>query len=136
MTEPHKSAARPGDIQAGIEVTDDFTHFAQRNDVFSRAFWDARVRSPKTDAFFASYRMEAAPRRGDGFTRRDFALRNASWLISDIMTDRFADQGRREGFQAPLSADTPVAPEREEITDPAQMAAEIKQVARFFGADL
>ena len=47
--------------------------------------------------------METIPRRGDGFTQKDFALRNASWLISDIMTDRFATDGRREGFQA-LSA--------------------------------
>ena len=35
--------------------------------------------------------MEATPRRGDGFTQRDFALRNASWLISDIMTNPFAN---------------------------------------------
>ncbi len=127
---------RPGDAEAGIVVTDDFTPFHQRDDVFSRAMWDDTVRTRKTDGFFASYRMEAAPRRGDGFTRRDFALRNAAWLISDIMTDRHAAQGRREGFQAPLSADTPVAPDREEVTDPAAMSAEIGKVARFFGADL
>ncbi len=94
------------------------------------------MRSKQTDAFFASYRMEATPRRGDGFTQRDFALRNASWLISDIMTDRHADQGRREGFQAPFSYDTPVAPDQVAIDDPAKMNAEIKRIARFFGADL
>ena len=127
---------RPGDAEAGIVTTDDFAPFHQRDDVFSRAMWDDTVRTKKTDSFFASYRMEAAPRRGDGFTRRDFALRNAAWLISDIMTDRFAAEGRREGFQAPLSADTPVAPEREEVTAPAAMSAEIAKVARFFGADL
>lgn len=127
---------REGDADAGIEVTEDFERFAQRNDVFSRAFWDDGVRSPRSDAFFASYRMEAAPRRGDGFTQRDFALRNASWLISDIMTDRFAAKGRREGFQAPLSADTPVADTRVAVDDPQAMAREIKKVARFFGADL
>ena len=37
------------------------------NDMFTRAFWDDQVRSKDTDAFFASYRMEAAPRRGEGF---------------------------------------------------------------------
>ncbi len=100
---------RDGDAAAGIEVTDDFEPFAQRNDVFSRAFWDATVRTAQSDAFFASYRMEAAPRRGAGFTQKDFALRNAAWLISDVMTDRHAAQGRREGFQAPISYDTPVA---------------------------
>lgn len=131
-----KNHRREGDSAAGIVTTDDFEPFHQRDDIFSRAMWDDTVRTKKTDGFFASYRMEAAPRRGDGFTRRDFALRNAAWLISDIMTDRFAAEGRREGFQAPLSADTPVSPEREEVTDPSAMAAEITKVARFFGADL
>lgn len=127
---------RPSDAEAGIEVTDDFAPFAQRNDVFSRAFWDDTVRSKQTDAFFASYRMEAAPRRGDGFTQKDFALRNAAWLISDIMTDRHAAKGRREGFQAPISYDTPVADTQVPVDDPAAMSAEIKKVATFFGADL
>jgi reductive dehalogenase len=127
---------RPTDAAAGIEVTDDFEPFAQRNDVFTRAMWDDTVRTKQTDAFFASYRMEATPRRGDGFTQRDFALRNAAWLISDIMTNRFAGKGRREGFQAPISDDTPVAPMQTPVDDPAAMAREIKHVARFFGADL
>ncbi|MGB1236225.1 MAG: 4Fe-4S double cluster binding domain-containing protein [Planktomarina sp.] len=127
---------RPHDADAGIDVTNDFAPFAQRNDVFSRAFWDPTVRTAKTDAFFASYRMEAAPRRGDGFTQKDFALRNASWLISDIMTDRFADNGRREGFQATISNDTPVADDKVPVTDPTAQSAEIRKVADFFGADL
>ncbi|WP_092362048.1 4Fe-4S double cluster binding domain-containing protein [Cribrihabitans marinus] len=127
---------RPGDAEAGIEVTDAFKRFSQRNDIFTRAMWDDDVRSPDTDAFFASYRMEAAPRRGEGFSQRDFALRNASWLISDVMTNRHADRGRREGFQAAISDDTPVAPDALPVDDPAAMSAEIKRVSRFFGADL
>ena len=127
---------REGDAAAGIDVTEEFERFEQRNDVFTRAFWDDSVRTKQTDAFFASYRMEATPRRGDGFSQREFALRNASWLISDIMTDRFADQGRREGFQAPFSYDTPVAPDQVGIDEPAKMSAEIKRIAGFFGADL
>ncbi|MDQ2089459.1 4Fe-4S double cluster binding domain-containing protein [Marimonas arenosa] len=127
---------KDSDRAAGIDVSDDFAPFRQRNDIFTRAFWDDRVKSPKTEAFFRSYRMEAAPRRGDGFTQRDFALRNAAWLVSDIVSERSAAAGEREGFQAPIRADTPVAPDRLEVDDPAQMAAEIKRVARFFGADL
>ena len=124
------------DNLAGIETTEDFERFSQRNDIFTRAFWDKTVRTDQTDKFFASYRMEAAPRRGDGFTQRDFALRNAAWLISDVITNRHADAGKREGFQAPISYDTPVAPERIEVDDPGRMSDEIKRVARFFGADL
>ena len=133
---PPPDATRPGDAAAGIEVTADFERFAQRDDVFTRAFWDPSVRSAQTDAFFGSYRMEASPRRGDGFRQRDFALRNAAWLVSDIITNRGAAQGRREGFQAAIAADTPVAPERVPVDDPAAMAREVKKVAAFFGADL
>jgi epoxyqueuosine reductase QueG len=138
MTSPANRAnpQKPGDTEAGIVVTDDFERFAQRNDVFSRAMWDDSVRSAQTDGFFASYRMEAAPRRGDGFSQRDFALRNAAWLISDVMTNRYAAEGRREGFQAPIRDDTPVAADRIEVEDPAAMADEIKRIARFFGAGL
>lgn len=94
------------------------------------------MRSPKTDAFFASYRMEAAPRRGDGFSQRDFALRNASWLIADVIADRGASEGRREGFQEFIADDTPVAPIQLEVTNPTAMTAEVKKIAPFFVADL
>ncbi|MBD3664479.1 reductive dehalogenase [Sulfitobacter aestuariivivens] len=127
---------RDGDAAAGIEVTPEFERFTQRNDIFTRAFWDPTVRSKQTDAFFASYRMEATPRRGDGFTQRDFALRNASWLISDLISDRGGDSGMREGFQAPIVNDTPVAPMQHAVEDPSRMASEIKRIAKFFGADL
>ena len=126
----------PSDSAAGIETTDEFKQFAQKNDVFTRAFWDPTVQTDKTDAFFGSYRMGAIPRRGDGFTQKDFALRNASWLISDIMTDRHANKGRREGFQAPISNDTPVADEKVEYPNPTDASAEIKKISQFFGSDL
>ena len=73
------------DIAAGIEVTDEFERFTQRDDVFTRAFWDEKVRTKQTDGFFASYRMEATPRRGDGFTQRDFALRKP--VLADLLCD-------------------------------------------------
>ena len=124
------------DAAAGIETTADFAPFRQMDDVFTRAFWDERVRTKETDAFFHSYRADFTARRGDGFNQRDFALRNASWLISDLITDRYIGQGRREGFQAAISDDTPVITEKVAVEDPALMAAEIRKVARFFGASL
>lgn len=131
-----KARYHDSDKAAGIEVTEDFTPFAQRNDIFTRAFWDKTVRSTQTDGFFASYRMKASYRKGDGFLQKDFALRNASWLISDVISNRNSASGKREGFQAPIEADTPVAEARVEVDDPTAMAREIKRVARFFGADL
>jgi len=81
--------SRPGDAEARIKITRDFQRFTQHNDVFSRANWDDTVRSKHTDGFFNSFRMQATPRRGNGFSQRDFALRNATWLISDVMTAGF-----------------------------------------------
>ncbi len=136
MTWPANSLNTANDDAAGIIVTEDFERFEQRNDIFTRAFWDETIRSKQTDAFFNSYRMEAAPRRGEGFNQRDFALRNASWLISDLISNRGGAEGRREGFQAAIGNDTPVAPDRIDVDDPAKQASEIKRIARFFGADL
>lgn len=130
------SFARAGDAEAGFEITADFERFDQMNDIFTRAMWDDRVRSPQTDAFFQSYRMDFAPRRGDGFRQRDFALRNASWLVSDLISNRGAAKGLREGFQGWIEADTPIAAEKAELESPAEEAASIKRVARLIGADL
>lgn len=124
------------DADAGFEVTPDFERFNQMNDMFTRAMWDDRVKSDATDGFFASYRMEAAPRRGEGFGPRDFALRNAAWLVSDIISNRSADDGLREGFQGAIKNDTPVAPIKAELGAPADESRDIKRLARFFGADL
>ncbi|MCF2872858.1 reductive dehalogenase [Octadecabacter sp. G9-8] len=124
------------DAAAGFEITDDFARFDQMNDMFTRAMWDDTVKSPHTDGFFASYRMEAAPRRGEGFSQRDFALRNAAWLVSDIISNRGADKGLREGFQGAIENDTPVAPMKADLGTAAKESQEIKRLARFFGADL
>lgn len=129
-------ASEERDRLSGIVVTSRFERFVQRNDIFSRAFWDSTVRSKKTDAFFASYRMDAAPRKGDGFQQRDFALRNASWLMSDIISNRSASEGQREGFQAAIKSDTPVAKQQMLVDDPSEMSREIKKISKFFGADL
>ena len=124
------------DRRAGFEIGADFEPFDQMNDMFTRAMWDERVRSKDTDAFFSSYRMEAAPRRGEGFSQRDFALRNAAWIVSDIISNRSAAKGRREGYQGHVLNDTPVAPQKAELGTPEAEAREVKRVARFFGADL
>ena len=124
------------DLQAGFEITENFERFSQMNDMFTRAFWDPEIQTKDSDAFFASYRMEAAPRRGAGFTQRDFALRNASWIISDIISGRGAERGVREGFQGAIECDTPVANSRVELGTPLEEAREIKRIAKLFGADL
>lgn len=124
------------DRAAGFHISRDFQPFSQMNDMFTRAGWDPSVQSKNSDGFFASYRMDAAPRRGEGFSQRDFALRNAAWSISDIISNRSADAGDREGFQALIGEDTPVADTQAEPLTAADQAREIKRLARLFGADL
>jgi len=136
MNWPRNSSVRTGDAAAGIDVTETFEPFSQRNDIFTRAIWDKDIRTKAAMEFFASYRMESAPRRGDGFSQKDFALRNASWLISDLISNRSAAKGLREGFQGAISNDTPVAQDVVVVDDPGAMADEIKKVASFFGADI
>lgn len=124
------------DRALGFEITKDFKPFSQINDMFSRAFWDPSVKTPDSDGFFASYRMGSEPRRGQGFSQKDFALRNAAWVISDIISNRGNDTGMREGFQSAIAEDTPVAPTQVPVDDPTAQTAEIKRIAKMFGADL
>ena len=124
------------DALLGIEVTERFEPFNQKDDMFTRAFWDETVHSADTDGFFNSYRMEFAARRGEGFNQKDFAFRNASWAVSDVISKRKNEEGKREGFQAAIDYDTPVAPEKISVEDSALETAEIKQIAKLLGADL
>ncbi|MBT5897060.1 MAG: reductive dehalogenase, partial [Rhodospirillaceae bacterium] len=75
-------------------------------------------------------------RRADGFTQRDFALRNAAWSVADDYADRNRANGLREGFQDPQEARYPPAEQRMTVDNPGAMTAEIKRVAKMFGADL
>ena len=141
MNWPQNRAKTPenlleSDREAGFEIGPEFERFSQMDDMFTRAFWDPAVQSEAAMGFFESYGDSPEPRRGDGFTQRDFALRNASWVISDIISGRSSENGQREGFQAPIAADTAVAPQKAALGSPQEEAAGIKRIARLFGADL
>ncbi len=104
--------------------------------MFMRAWWDDSVRSRHTEGFFESYRMDANPRKGEGFNQRDFALRNASWTVADEYADRQVDQGIREGFSAPLKPRMPKFSVAVDVESPEQASIDIKKIAKLFGADL
>lgn len=124
------------DRNAGFEIDESFVRFSQIDDMFSRAFYDDVVASDDARGFFDSYRMQAAPRRGEGFAQRDFALRNAAWSVSDMVSARRNDAGKREGFTAPIEIDTPIAADQLEIDDRQAFTDELKGIARLFGASL
>tara|TARA_Y100001001_G_C8012889_1_gene310369 strand:+ start:360 stop:1541 length:1182 start_codon:yes stop_codon:yes gene_type:complete len=125
------------DLDAGFEVLDSFERFSQKNDIYSRAFWDSEVRSEKTDRFFETYRTPLKEwKSADGFRQRDYALRNASWHLPDIFAELKEDQNRREGFLDPFTVHRQGPEESIEVESPTEMSREIKHVAKVFGADL
>ena len=116
---------------------DAFERFSQVNDVFSRSMWDERVRDERSDTFFATYRRPLTKwRKANGFTQRDYAIRNASWHVADIFAEMFEDDDRRDGFLDPLSMLRDGASEQVDVGPPNQASRELKQVSEVFGADL
>ncbi len=123
------------DRLAGFRITDDFERFAQRNDIYRRSFHDPAIRNAKTERFYRTYREPLAQwRKAEGFTQRDYALRNAAWHVSDLFTEARRDDDRREGFSDPYTQQLPPAAERVAYASPQAAATEIKRVARAFGA--
>ena len=122
------------DQDANFDILENFERFHQKNEMFRRSQWDKRIRNEKTERFYTSHGSVNEWRKADGFTQRDYALRNAAWHISDVFTDIHGDQGRREGFTDIFTLNTEVAPEKADLGTDAQAAVEIKRVAKFFGA--
>ncbi|MEZ4711058.1 MAG: reductive dehalogenase [Caldilineaceae bacterium] len=125
------------DTAAGFELLDTFARFHQKDDVFRRSWWDERIRSEKAQLFYATYREPLKSwRKAEGFTQKDYALRNAAWHVSDIFTELKEDEDRREGFSDEFTLYRDVSKNRLDVGTPAEAAAEIKRVAKGFGADL
>ena len=125
------------DAAAGFAVDDRFARFSQKFDIYSRAFWDPEIHSEKTDRFFETYRTPLKTwKKTEGFSQKDYALRNASWHLPDIFAELKEDEIRREGFLDPFTVHRPGPDQQVPVESPAQMAREIKHVAKVFGADL
>ena len=125
------------DSEAGFEILDEFERFSQVDDVFSRSWWDETIRDDTTERFYATYRRPLTRwRKANGFTQRDYALRNASWHVSDVFTEMYEDQDRRDGFLDPLSMLREGPETRLEPESALESADQVKHVAKVFGADL
>ena len=132
---PGGSPLAESDRAAGFEIGPDFRRFSQRDEVFNRAWWDEAVMSDDVAAFYDAQR-NPKPRRGEGFSQWDFALRNAAWALAWDYAWRGQDKGIREGFMDPFDSPHPTAPTRVEGSDPETNAARVKEVARLLGAGL
>ncbi|MGI9624416.1 MAG: 4Fe-4S double cluster binding domain-containing protein [Acidimicrobiales bacterium] len=126
------------DKSADFEIDESaFSRFSQVDDVFSRSFWDERVRDDRTDKFYATYRRPLEQwRKARGFRRRDYALRNASWHVADVFAEMRLEEDRRDGFLDPLSVLRSASDIKADVGDPATAARDIKHVAKVLGADL
>jgi epoxyqueuosine reductase len=135
--EESSDGPRVSDREAGFEVLDHFERFSQKNDIYSRAFWDPEVRSERTDRFFETYRTPLKTwKKAEGFRQKDYALRNASWHLPDIFAELKETENRREGFLDPFTVHRDGPEERVPVESPAEMSREIKHVGKVFGADL
>ena len=126
------------DDLTGFDVSEDFQQFDQKNDIYCRSLWDTAVQSDKAKAFFNGYFMpEARSRRTDGFNQRDYALRNATWHVTNVLRDiRRQDTGRKEGFFDYFSSHEAGWPEPYPFESPDQASADVRKVAKLCGADL
>ena len=125
------------DRDAGFEFTDDFTRFNQRDDVFCRSFWDPTVKSGRSGLFYLSYRTPRKEwKRVEGFTQRDYAIRNAAWHVTDVFAELKEDEDRREGFLDEYTVLREGPGEKMPVDSPEAMADEVKHVGKTFGADL
>ncbi|MEM9776465.1 MAG: reductive dehalogenase, partial [Chloroflexota bacterium] len=137
MTAINRPTQEHTDQAAGFDIQPNFERFNQKDDVFRRSWWDDRIRSKKSQLFYETYREPLKTwRKADGFTQKDFALRNAAWHVSDIFTELKEAQDRREGFSDEFSLYREPAATKIDVGTPAEANAEIKRVGRFFGADM
>ena len=126
------------DASTGFELESGVERFSQRNDIFNRAHWDPEIRNGTSSLFFQSYAMrEVKPRAADGFTQRDYAMRNAAWHFTELLSNFGRNgNGRQEGILDTISAHSPGSDERLLFEKPEQATKIVKKAARVFGADL
>ena len=128
--------AHPKDADCGFEVTERFERFNQSNDIYTRGQWDSRIRSDKVMNWFKGmFRPGLGARPAEGYSVRDFALRNAGWMGANLTIQRSLHLGRTDGFLDYIRPYSEPNPDQVEVASPAEMSEEIKQVARLFGAD-
>nr|WPM93773.1 reductive dehalogenase [uncultured prokaryote] len=79
----------------------------------------------------------ARARNADGFSQRDYALRNATWHVTNVIRDlRRSGDDRKEGFFDTFTAHEEGWPEPYPFDSPADATANLRKAATFIGAGL
>lgn len=113
-------------------ISKGFTRFNQRFDVFNRSMWDDKI-NPKD--FYISYDItNYKPKKSAGFDHWDYALRNASWHLTDFIGERAPE--RVEGFTDYYSMHTPGPASKAPLPDLSITSERIKKAATMLGAGM
>ena len=118
-----------------FNILDSFQRFNQKNDIFSRAAWDDTINPKK---FFLSYDIaNYVPKKSKGFDHWVYALRNASWHLTDFVGERnFELDGTSEGMTDTYSTHTPGSPTKVALQSLEDTTNRIKTAAKMFGAGM
>ncbi len=129
---------KPIDEKTGFDISEDFARFDQRNEIYCRSEWDEEIKSKNATAFFSGHYMpHARARKADGFGQKDYALRNATWHVTNVLRDlRRKNDDRKEGFFDTFTAQDEGWPEPYEFSSPKEAKATLKRAAHSMGAGL
>jgi len=140
LSSPNNLAPEQSEALCGFEsitITPNFEPFNQPNDMFCRGFWDNKIKNKMVSKFFRSFvKPNERSRSADGFTPRDYALRNGPWVVTEMLAEMQKSEDRRDGFWDNFTAHIPPKLDPVPIDDPEQAANEVKKVAKVYGADL
>ena len=117
-----------------FSIKDSFERFNQKNDIFNRSLWD-----PEIDArsFFSSYDLAKKITKSKGFDHWDYALRNASWHLTDTVGEaNFNEKGTVEGFTDFYSIQRPGPETKAPDLGIIETTLRVKKAAGIFGAGM
>jgi len=129
---------KPIDEKTGFDINEHFERFDQRNEIYCRTEWDPEIESKGATAFFAGHYMpNARARKADGFGQKDYALRNASWHVTNVIRDlRRESDDRKEGFFDTFTAHEEGWPEPYAFESAEAATRNLKKAAKSIGAGL
>jgi len=108
--------------------------FNQKNIIFERVMWDSSWKGFKKR--YDEKALDIATQGKDGYSRVDFALAYASWIIHDAFEGGFS-WTRIQTYRTPVDTiGIDWTKTKHEVDDPHKMSNYIKRAATLFGASL
>ncbi|MDB5228756.1 MAG: 4Fe-4S dicluster protein [Bacteroidota bacterium] len=140
--QPTQEGAYPqgeGNIEknSDFEITGDFQRFNACNDIFARAQWDPRIHTAKAmNWFYSMLGLKVKYKSTDGYTQKDYALRNAGWVVANLMMERSAHLNRHDGFLDDIRGYMKEDGNKVPVASEEEISLQIKKAGKLFGADI